>query len=143
MIKRVVGSLALAGTMALGAAGTAAAAPAPHCTNASHRIARLQHEETQVSALLTRLEAVTPHGRRQANRLHQEIAALTRFEALLTNQVNRLQAQCPTSTTTGTGNTGDSGTSGTTGTGTTGTGNSGNGGTTGNTGSSFTGTRST
>jgi len=134
MIKRVVGSVALAGTMALGAAGTAAAAPAPHCTNASHRIARLQHEETQVSALLTRLEAVTPHGRRQANRLRQEIRTLTRVEAQLTNEVNRIEAQCPTST--GTGTTGTTGTTGSTGTGNT-------GGTTGNTGSSFTGTRST
>ncbi|MGA2520726.1 MAG: hypothetical protein ABSG81_07915 [Acidimicrobiales bacterium] len=95
MVKKVVASLALAGSMAVGSAGVAAAAPAPHCANAPARIARLQTEEAQVASAVTSLQALHPHGRRETARLDRQIAALTRMETSLSARLAALQAACP------------------------------------------------
>jgi hypothetical protein len=111
MVKKVVASLVVAGSIAAGSAGVAAAAPAPHCTNAPARIAQLQAQESGVASALTALEARAAHGGRGAFRLHRDIALLTREEARLTAQVSALQARCPG---TGTSNSGPSTTTTTT-----------------------------
>ena len=124
-VSHAVGALVVLGSVAMGSAGVAEAAPAPNCTHAAARIARLQNQESALSTLISSLEAQTPHGRHHARELRREIALLTRVEASLAARVTRLQAACPTGTT-GTGTTG----TGTTGTGTTSTGNTGGGGST-------------
>jgi|GEM_PF-2822540 len=111
MVKKVVASLVLAGSIATGSAGVATAAPGPHCTNAPTRIARLQAQEAAVASALTSLEARAANGGRAAFRLHRDIALLTRAEARLTAQVSALEARCPS---TGTSNTGPSTTTTTT-----------------------------
>jgi len=101
MMKRMVVSLALAGSVALGTAGAAAAAPGPSCTGAPARIAQLQTEESQVSTLVAALQSGQPHGRHGVRQFEREIAFLTRVEARLTARIHALQSACPSAPTSG------------------------------------------
>lgn len=97
MVKKVVASLALAGSLAMVGSGVAEAAPGPNCTNAPAVIARLQSEETHVASLLSRLQGIAAHGGREARWLQWPIAFLTRAEAGLSAEVSALQVRCPSS----------------------------------------------
>ena len=101
-MKKVIASLVLAGSVAVGSAGVAAAAPVSGCANAPATIARLTAEESHVASLLTSLHARVPHGRRQASRLERRIAVLNGVEGYLAAQLAALQARC----TTGSGGSG-------------------------------------
>ncbi len=96
-VKKVIASLVLAGSVAMGSAGVAAAAPSPGCANAPATIARLTAQESHVASVLASLHARVPHGRRQASRLERRIAFLTGVEGRLAARVGRVQAQCTTS----------------------------------------------
>ncbi len=105
MVKKVVASLALAGSLAMVSSGVAEAAPGPNCTNAPAVIARLQSEETHVASVLARLQGIAAHGGREARWLQWPIAFLTHAEAGLASEVSTLQARCPSSTGSGGGGT--------------------------------------
>ncbi len=105
MVKKVVASLVVAGSLGLGSASVAGAAPSSNCANAPARIARLQAEEAQVGSILTSLQARAAHGGREARRLQWPIAFLTRTEARIVSQVTKLQARCPSSGGSGGGST--------------------------------------
>ncbi len=115
MVKKMVTSVVLVGSLAIGSAGGASADPKPSCTNAPAVIARLQAAESQLGSVLASLQAKAAGGRHEARRLHREIEFLTRVEARLASRVTELQARCPgattgggTTTTTGGGTTGAS-----------------------------------
>jgi hypothetical protein len=95
MVKKVVASLVLVGSLAIGSAGVAAAAASSDCSNAPATIARLQAEEAQVASALASLQAKTVHGRHGASRLEREVDFLTRAEARLASRVSKLQSRCP------------------------------------------------
>jgi len=95
MVKKVVGALVLAGSLAMGSAGVAGAAPSPNCTNAPAVIARLQTEESNVASVVASLQAIAARGGREARWLQWPIAFLTRVEAGLASRVSSLQALCP------------------------------------------------
>jgi len=106
MVRKAVTTLVLAGSVALGAAGTASAQPGPRCANAPDRIARLQAEETHLAAQVATLEG------RMARQHHlwwlrREVSALTHEETRVSAQIQHLQAACsgtddPTTTSTST-----------------------------------------
>ncbi len=108
MVKKVVAAAVLVGSLALGSAGVAWAAPGPNCTKVAAVITRLKAEDAQVAAALTSLEASSPHGRHAARRLERAIESLTRVEARLTARITNLEARCPTSVGTGGGTSGAS-----------------------------------
>jgi len=95
MVKKVVVSLALAGSLAAISAGGAGAASVPNCSNAPAAISHLQAEEAQVASTLASLQAMTATGKHEARWLQMSIAFLTRAEAGLAARVSLLQAQCP------------------------------------------------
>jgi hypothetical protein len=103
MLKKVVVSLALAGSLAASSAGGAEAASVPNCSNAPATISHLQAEEAQVASMLVSLQAVAAPGKRESWWLQQSIVFLTRAEAGLTARVSKLQAQCPANTYAGYG----------------------------------------
>jgi len=95
MMKKVVASLVLTGSLAIGSAGIAGAAPGPNCTKAPAVIARLQAEEAHVASLLATLQAKAAGAGHEAWRQRRSIALLTRAEADLVSQVSNLQTRCP------------------------------------------------
>ncbi len=103
MVKKMVVSLAFAGSMALGMSGVAAAAPGPNCTGAPARISQLQTEESQVATLVATLQSTQPHGRHAVRHHEREIAFLQRIEARLTTRIDALQSACPSDSSSGTG----------------------------------------
>jgi len=103
MVKKVMASLALAGSIAIGSAGMAAAAPSANCTRAPARIARLQAEESHVASLVATFQGTVPHGRRQASRIERRIAFLTGVEARLASEVSNVKTQCPSGSDGGSG----------------------------------------
>jgi P pilus assembly chaperone PapD len=104
MVKKVLVSLALAGSLAAGCAGGAEAASVSNCTNAPATISHLQAEETQVAAMLVSLQKMVAPGKREAWWLQQSIAFLTRAEARLTARIDTLQGQCTTTASYGSNN---------------------------------------
>jgi hypothetical protein len=103
MVRKVVASLALAGSLAMGCAGAAVACTpnstpnsGSSCTNEPALVARLQAQEAQVASRLASMQAMAAQGGPGASWLRFSIAFLTHAEAELASQVSNLQAQCPT-----------------------------------------------
>jgi len=103
MVKKVLVSLALAGSATVGSAGVAQAVPSFNCAKAPAVIAQLQAQESQINAALTSLTAMAASGKHGAWWLQRSIAFLTRAEVGLAARVMKLQVLC-TTTTTGSGN---------------------------------------
>ena len=94
MVQKVVVSLVLAGSLAMGSMSMASAAPSVNCTNASAAIAHLQAQEAKVASLLSSLQAFAAHGGLEAQWLQFPIALLTRVEAALASEVTGLESYC-------------------------------------------------
>jgi len=105
MVKKVVASLVLTGSLTMGFMSMASAAPSVNCTNASATIAHLKAEEDQVASLLSSLQALAAHGGLEAQWLQFPIALLTRVEAALASEVSGLESHCSTGNGSGGGGT--------------------------------------
>lgn len=95
MVKKILVSLVLAGTLAMGSAGVAAAAPSSSCANAPATIARLKAEEANIASMLATLKAEAAHAGHHGAWLQWPIAFLSHAESYLAAQVSQLQARCP------------------------------------------------
>ncbi len=100
MIKKVVVSLIVAGSLIAGGAGAAGAAPSINCATAPARVTQLQAQEAQVASFLTSLKAMEAHALGsghawQARWLQWSISFLTHAESGLAAQVAWIDAQCP------------------------------------------------
>ena len=102
MVKKVVASLVLTGTLAAGSAALSAPASAegrhaPSCSGAPATLARLQSAESALAARLAALQAQLAQSGtgRGSHGLRERIAEVTREQAELAGQVNRLLGRCP------------------------------------------------
>jgi hypothetical protein len=105
MVKKILVSLVLAGSLAAGSAGAAAAAPKSNCTKAPATIARLKAEEAQLTSTLASLQGKATSGDHETWRLERRIESLIRDEARLALRVSKLQARCPSGGGSGGGGT--------------------------------------
>jgi len=91
MMKKMVASLLVAGSLTMATSGMAGAVATPSCANSASTLSVLQAQEAKVGAALAALEAQES----QVPWLKWPIAALTRREAFLAAQVTALEARCP------------------------------------------------
>ena len=103
MVKKVLVSLALAGSATVGWAGSAQAVPRVNCSNAPAMTAQLQAEENQVNAALASLQTMAASGKHGAWWLQRSIALLTHAEHELAAHLSKLQQLCPPPASSGTG----------------------------------------
>lgn len=100
MVRKVVVSLAVAGSLTLGSAALSvpavAAGKAP-CTGAASMLARWQSEEGNVSARLAAAQSqlAQAKGTGARHRLQARIAELTKEQARLAAEVRSLLGRCP------------------------------------------------
>ncbi|HXX91663.1 MAG TPA: hypothetical protein VEI83_15705 [Acidimicrobiales bacterium] len=113
MVRKVVASLLVAGSLTLAPAlfpGAAGAAPKAGCTGAAATLARLRAQEAAESARLATLEgqvaqALGAGKTHRAHELQEQVAVLTKMSAWLASQVSSLLARCPGVGSTGGGTT--------------------------------------
>ena len=107
MLKKIVATAVLGGTLALGAAGVAGAATGgsthPNCAKAQAAVTRIVKLEAKANVWLPKAQqreatAVQNGNTARAARIERRIARVQKLEARANARIQKLEAKCPGTT---------------------------------------------
>jgi hypothetical protein len=109
MLKKIIATAVLGGTLALGAAGVAGAATTsgtthPNCAKAQAAVTRIVKLEAKANVWLPKAQqreaTASQNGNtKRADRIERRIARVQKLEAKAAPRIQKLEAACPGTTT--------------------------------------------